>query len=356
MYIYIIMVIISLLFAYLAEKNKMKKIFNVYKILSIIPFVVVSAIRFDVGTDYMYRYAPDFEMIRLGGQVKNLEIGFKIIIHICIFIFNNYESLFAITTLITIPIIMNIIFKYSKKITLSIFLFFAGCYFFHSLNALRQYIAISIMLLAYKNILDNSYKKFIILFLLAFFIHYTSIVCIIAIFLRKKIITTPIVVAILVSIILVLANPLNELVDLLIANSYYSIYTDSIYNTSDLNNSALVLNIIVYILLYSGAKKQKIEEVNKMTFFINMQGMALIFVTMGAITSLFFRIAFYFSILQIISIPYVLYNTVTTKETKWKKIYLLIIILLFLANITYNNVINNVDGVLPYKTIFNKYN
>lgn len=357
MHIYIIMLIISLVFAFVSEKKQKKCIKITFEILSIIPFIIVSAIRFDVGTDYLYRYASDFETIRLGGNVHNIEILFKIIIKICIFLFNDYESLFIVTTLIIIPIIMHIIFKYSKKPTLSIFIFFSGCYFFHSLNAIRQYIAISLILLAYKNVLYNSYKRFILIAIIAFFIHYTSIVCIIALFLRKRIIVNPVVLITLVSITLIFSNQISNFFDFCISKTYYNVYVNSSYNVGDLNNSAFILNFIVYIIFYAVYKKYKVIDDKKIAFFINMQGIAILLIAMGAVMSLANRISFYFSILQIISIPYVMYYVEINKNNVLeKKLLMCIIIILYSTNLIYNNVINNVDEVLPYKTIFNKYN
>ena len=86
---------------------------------------------------------------------------------------------------------------------------------------------------------------------------------------------------------------------------------------------------------------------------------------MGAVFYPLFRLAYYFSILQIISIPYFLYNykeknemlqIKIIKKMKIKKslIIKLGLIVLFIANISYTNVLHNDEEVIPYKTVFQK--
>lgn len=367
MYVYIIMLAISMTFAYIAEKCKTKWKKVIFAIISSLPFIFISAFRYDVGTDYMYRYVPEFKILKYDGDVGRLEIGFKLIMHSIAKIFENPQSLFIITTLIIIPIIMYIIFKKSKKPILSIFIFFSGCYFFHSLNAVRQYIAIALVLLAYKYILEESNKKFIIMLIIAFLIHYSSIVCIIALFLKKKLFMKPIVIITMITLILIFSSQFGNILNIFISQTYYNVYINSEYDFGDLNNSAFILNAIIYFLMYI-VYKYKLKEDKKIIFYLNMQGISLLFITMGSIMSTFMRISFYFSILQIISVPYIIYNNkalndikikikdrnIIIKDKMLKIICLCIIISIYSCNIIHNNVINNVDEVVPYKVFFNK--
>ncbi len=60
------MIIISLVFAILANKTKSKIRKIIYYIGICIPFIIVSGIRYDVGTDYMFRYVPNYISISEG--------------------------------------------------------------------------------------------------------------------------------------------------------------------------------------------------------------------------------------------------------------------------------------------------
>ena len=62
MIIYVSMILIAIAFAYVAQKmeSKNKVVYYVMASLSALPFFVVSAFRYDVGTDYFYRYMYDY--------------------------------------------------------------------------------------------------------------------------------------------------------------------------------------------------------------------------------------------------------------------------------------------------------
>jgi len=73
MIIYILMLLISLLFSFVAKKTENTKSRKILAVTSAIPFAIVSAIRYDVGTDYLYRYASNFNVLLKGRDISNLE-------------------------------------------------------------------------------------------------------------------------------------------------------------------------------------------------------------------------------------------------------------------------------------------
>ena len=208
------MLIISVVFCYLSEKveNKKAKIF--LQILSALPFFIVSAIRYDVGTDYLTRYAGEHQKMLIGKPITNLEIGYRILLKICVLISESPNLLFAITSAIIICSIFFIIFKSSKNKALSIFIFFAGCFFFQSLNIMRQYIAVCMVIIFYQLLVDKKYKYMIIPMSIAVLMHTTSIVAIIAIGLTKKVIAKPQMIFAIMLIIILLSGVFNDIVGL----------------------------------------------------------------------------------------------------------------------------------------------
>ena len=80
MHIYIISFFLTILFIWLAKtKVKSKKTKITLLIIAVLPMLLVSALRYNVGTDYGKRYVANYDMIREGIEVEDLEIGFKII-------------------------------------------------------------------------------------------------------------------------------------------------------------------------------------------------------------------------------------------------------------------------------------
>ena len=184
---YFVMIIISIVFLLISNRSDNKKKKILYYILATLSFFFVSAIRYDVGTDYLKRYVYDFNRMSQGINIENFEIGFKIIIWFCLLFTKNSQLLFIITSAITITLTMNTIYEKSKNIVLSFLIFFLGGFFFDTLNLIRQYIAISIILFSYRLLVKKSQeKKDYIIFglsvLIAMSMHSSSIVAFIILF------------------------------------------------------------------------------------------------------------------------------------------------------------------------------
>ena len=146
---YILMLIFSIAMLLIAQKFEDKKVIKIIAyILSGLSFFIISAIRYDVGTDYFFRYVPDYIKMGQGINVESLEIGYKIIVWICLLITKDYAIIFGVTSAIIIGLTFYTIYKESPYPALSVLIYFGAGFFFHSLNLMRQYLAISVLLFA----------------------------------------------------------------------------------------------------------------------------------------------------------------------------------------------------------------
>ena len=84
-----------------------------------------------------------------------------------------------------------------------------------------------------------------------------------------------------------------------------------------------------------------------------MQGFALIFIALGKTSVLSIRLVYFFSIFQLISIPYFL-NKIKLNLFKNYIIYTILIVSIFATSLTWTHILHPSDEVLPYKTIYNK--
>ena len=125
MHIYIISFLLTILLIWMAKsKAKSRKIKIILLILAAVPMFLVSALRYNVGTDYGKRYVLDYTMLQNGEEVTNLEIGFKIIDYICLIFTTEPELLFIVTSLIVISLFFEVIYKKSSNPILSVIIFF----------------------------------------------------------------------------------------------------------------------------------------------------------------------------------------------------------------------------------------
>ena len=374
MYIYIITFLITILLVWLAEnKAKSRKNKIILLILAVVPMFFISAIRYNVGTDYEKRYVADYYTLLEGKNVGNLEIGFKAIDYLCLFFTKEPYLLFVITSLIILAIIFEVIYKKSSNRILSIIIFFLGGYFFATLNIIRQYISVAFILLGYQFLMNENKKKayigFVICAILAFFMHSSSIICFIIILLTKKNIMDARWVIPLSILILILNKNIMVILTPIIKNTRFNVYLTGKFTTGELSILQIVENLIIYLAMYFSyyfEKKQGKELDKQGITLLNIQGLALLLTVSGVIHTLFIRMAIYFVAFQIISIPYFFsilqFNTITDKinkkfkkNLKTKTVEIIIyscIVLGFSAMFIYTKILNNDNEVLPYKTIF----
>ena len=369
MIVYIIMIIISLFFAYLSIKmeNKLQKIICI--ILTMMPFIIVSGFRYDVGTDFFYRYVSDFKSIANGAAIENLEIGFKIIIKLCLLFSNDSQWLFMITSIMITVLIIGGINKNSKNILISILIFGIGGFFFQSLNLVRQFLAMAIVFFAYQYLLKvGKVKWYILAVTIAFFVHNSSIIMIILVFCRKRLIFNSWITFLILAVVSIFGNTILELLtpfiettrfDVYLVGKYAKGYTSTLYN---------LVNLMIYafiVILYRVKTKKQTNEMSvkdekcmEDKLFINIQALALIFTVMSSMHMLFSRISYYFTIFQILSIPYFIETTkikeICLGEKGMKQILYGLVILFFLSLTFYTNVLHNDNEPLPYISVFDK--
>ena len=353
MIVYISMLIFSLVMLFIAEKFKEKKVIRIMAfILAGLSFFIVSAIRYGIGTDYINRYAKDYIKLGSGKNVVNLEPGYKLLVSFCLLFTKDYTILFVITSAIIVFLTFYRICKESPYPVLSVLIYFLMGYFFHSLNIMREYLAISILLFAYPFLVNKKYIRFIICAIIAILFHYTSGLFLIAIFMCKKNIFDMKRTIIISIILLIVGKFLWKYVGIsILSNTRFDVYTKvtSQFNTGVFKKVEILVNVIFYTMLYYMYKNMP-DKGRKENFFLNMQACSIFFLILVLAMSLFKRIYFYFSIFNIISIPYFLKKS--NIEVKKKIILVTVLFLTLVLHFTKKNILENTDEVLPYKTIF----
>lgn len=366
MIVYIVMLLTTIIITYIAEKSSNPKIKPILYFLAVIPFILVSAIRYDVGTDYSFRYVPDYNCIVNGGDVDNLESGFKLLIRFCILFTTNPQILFVITSIIINILVFCVVYKFSKNIIFSIIILFFNGFFFSSLNIVRQCLAISIVFVGYTFLIKDGNKKknkiaFLIFVSIAYFMHKSSIITASFLFLTKKNIMNWKWVFPCTIIILLLGERLLVPLKELLQNTKYSVYFLDKFLESDVSIIYLIENIVVYALMnikYYYDKKNNMVNKEEI-LFLNIEGLCLLITSLAKCHVAFDRLALYCLSFQILSVPF-LVNKIKeegiSKEKFEHKKYIgmmALFIIMFLAIFTKTNILNNNGEVVPYKTIFN---
>ena len=308
MIVYLSMFIISVFFAILSEKSGKKVSKIIFQFLAMLPFILVSSLRYNVGTDYSYRYVPNYLDFVNGKSVPSLEPLFVLLIKVCIFFTSNPTILFVITSILINFITFYMIFKYSKSPILSIIIYFVGSFFFTSMNIVRQFVAMAIIFGSYRLLFSKEHKfLFIIPVAIATLIHTMSIIYLILLFVDKKPIKLK-YVSVIVLLILIGGLGLGKIVDYVINNTllHNSVniikYVKYFQIKLSLNWTTIISECFVYYFIYKcyWDLKDKNDEIeNEATFFYNVQTLAILTMVLSIYYSLFFRITLAFSIFQI---------------------------------------------------------
>lgn len=366
MIVYSIMFLISVLFSFLAYSNG-KHYYRrmIYTIIAFLPFIIVASVRYDVGTDYMFRNVPDYQNMVLGNDVPNLEPLFKIIIRFCILFSKDYVILFVVTSIIMYTLFAITVGKYSKNIILSIIVFVFGTYYFKSLNLVRQFLGMSVMFFAYRYILDKKYIKWFICLVIATLLHTSCLLYIITLFFDKKVFKLRYLIILIVLILTIGYPALVGFLSILgkfgnaNINKYYNYV---VYGDRGMNYSEFIPEVLIFIYFYYIYCKKKDKMEKEGIFFINLQFVSILVALMNIYNSLFSRILVIFSFFQIISIPYFwsFYHDGKNITYKNKSIITvntlccICILGILLFKMFYTVIIKGNGEVLPYKTIWDR--
>lgn len=365
MSIYIISTLISALFCFFAclfyremqkyicisggiYKNRaimFKAIYLLFVFLSGLPLFLVSAFRYRLGTDYMFTYVPQFYRI-LFNDKNHYSFGFYLINKLVILFTQDPTWLFILCAAIFIYFVYNSIYKNSPYPVLSIVLLLVTGHFFLYLNLMRQYVAMAILLFSIQYVVNRKMMHFIICILIASSIHLSALVFIPVYFFGK------VKFDIKKSVILVVlgsafALSITSLFSYFLKFSEYQAYIGSIYDTHQKSHILLVENIIFFVLFCCIYYKSKYKE--KLYLYMNIQTIAVLLTVLIGRLPLVDRVCYYYTFIQIISIPFAL-KEVKSQSMRW---CFIIMILVFLSAITYYvTIIRGDNQVIPYNSVF----
>ena len=360
MIVYVSAYFLSICIAYCTKYVKDYRKKGLLFLASSLPFIIVSSIRYDVGTDYMVRYFPDYIKIANGETIKNLEPLFYLLVKICTLITSQPYILFALTSIIIYLLFYKSFEDNSKIWILSITIFFIAGFFFESMNLVRQFVAMALIIFAHKFLFEKGKKKYLwyIFIIIATLIHTISLVYLVLVLLKKRKIN--IVFVVLITLITVLLG------DAIVRYGYDFFRSIDISNiqkyatyfrrAGDFSWSMFLTETILYAFLYFFNKKDETDV--KKNLYTNVQALAVIFIILSSKIGLFSRMAGLFTMFQMISIPYFLsekknFNIkIKQKEINIRNICLITIIALYILRLIYAVLLNGAYEVLPYRTIF----
>ncbi|WP_249594890.1 EpsG family protein [Peribacillus frigoritolerans] len=310
--IYFITILLAYTSAWIAQKvyvNRLNKqevsINKFFVFLTASILVFVAGTRWGVGTDY-WQYALNYNKYieTVGIAILNFdEPGIYLLAKISSLIYDDYTSMFFVSSAITISLIIRTISKYSNMFALSILLFIFMGFWHGSFNGIRQYLACAILFAGHRYIIDRKLIKYIFVVFAASAFHTTALVMFFLYFVPiKKIGIKQIILISIGSIALLYSyNFVFSFIEALRGRPVSSI----LYITNDVTVfrvAVMFAPILVYFFLTS---KNKLD--NNDMFYINLLfiNAALMLGTSGS--AYLARLSIYTNIFATLAFPRLLY-------------------------------------------------
>ncbi len=179
---YLLIILVIFLIAVFAEKRNKKKEWILSCVLIIILSSLFAGVRdYTVGTDVSVYVLPIIKTMKVNGFLITLnsakiDLGFLILSWLVLYFNGNIQVMLFIIHLIITTLFVIFAYKKREKLCFSnAVLFFMTFLYPLGFNFIRQTIAISICIYAYRFIEERDFKKFFLCILISSQFHFTSL-------------------------------------------------------------------------------------------------------------------------------------------------------------------------------------
>ncbi len=339
----------SSLMAYLCSNTSKRKSNRAVAVFfSALPLILISALRYDVGYDYLPTYVGYFDLVKneMVNSQNRLEWLWHLINKALALLNADYMWLFAVAALLFFTSVYSEIFRASPYPALSVFLLTGMGYLFVSFNAVRQMIGCGILLYAVRYIEERKLWKFLLCVVVAGGFHNSCYVFCITYWL-SRIRIKPLTSFTMTAVMVILMEPLSRLIHYIISRTGYQLYIDSIFDTGETAYVFLAINLMLLVfasVLYRDEPRYRI--------YYLFQNLALWITIYSGQVVLILRMMWAFGLPSIILIPLSIEKLADKKE---RSIVMAILVLMYFLYTMYTVGIQNSNNVLPYQTIFTRW-
>ncbi|MBJ7994993.1 EpsG family protein [Bacillus mycoides] len=294
-------------------------------LMAALSLILVSGLRNNIGDTYFYMHAYNVTEFNWEYIKNNKDMGFNIFQMILQKYTDDPQVMVFITALITNVLIVFILYKYSRLIDLSLYVYITSGMYLVSMNGIRQYLAAAIVFTATKYILEGNWKKYILIVLFASTFHESALILIPIYFLirRKAWSGTTFSLLFLAVLIVIGFNQFSQIFFAAIGDTQYGHYKD--FHEGGANILRVAVDVVPLILAYSGREKLR-EIFPKSDYIVNMALLGFIFMLISTQNWIFARFSIYFGLYQLILISWVV-KLFTEKDQKF--IYYAILVCYF---------------------------
>lgn len=312
--------------------------------VSAFPLIFISAIRLNVGADYIPYYKYYLGILNGAGQGRYEFLYYAVNKLIACFHLSA-PWIFGFTAALFLMPVYKRIISDSPYPYMSIFLLLGMTYFFFFLNGMRQMIGAAFLLLSIPFIENRKFIPFLALVLIATGFHTTCIVFLAVYFLVYMDLNPKALMAITLAVFVFGQFFANFINSFLSSMDYYSLYLESTFAQRGQGYVVLAMNILLVVFTTVFFQQNN----PRFKIYYNLQVVALWASALTGKIVLIDRYRMVFGLASIILVPMTL-NGIENKNTR--VICSVAVVTLYFIYAMYTVGVQNSNMVLPYQTIF----
>lgn len=321
--------------------------------VSFLLLFIPAGFRYGIGTDYWARYAPLFEQIRGGGAAPEQEPGYLALNRLVATITDDYQGIFLATSFLTLALYYRFFLRMSLSPAISVFIFVFGGFYLESFNAVKQALAVAILLNTIEYALRHKYVRFMLLTLLAASFHGSALIWLAALpllLIRLNRANRVLLIALLVGLVLAAPQLLQTLVEQFAPN--YAWYFTSDYGvTRSVHPTAIFTTVAAFVLVLVTTHRLK-ERDGYTNAVVNLSIVnVVVFLATLVIAYLFSRLNYYFAPIQLIAVPLALS---LIRSSFNRRAVTFVVCAAFFTGFIFQTLVWNAHGVLPYEWVFSR--
>lgn len=351
-YLILFIIILSLCLLRMLFSRNSKIGFFISGLVTLI-LILVSGLRYNVGTDYT-NYIIMYNRIGNGIFQQGLEPGYSLLNLLINKLGLGSQWVFIISSSIIGIAVFKLVEKKSPNPGLSMFMYFSINILYISLNfnLVRQGIAVGFLIFSLKYIEDKKIWKYIFLILVGSMFHYTILFFMPLYFVLNKNLTNKLMLSISSIIYFMSISGISGKVVNLLYGIFgkYSSYLDSSFSRSTDANSFFMLTIVFFIsIMYIFFNKYFI---GKDKIYYIMGYLAIIFQMFFASSLIMMRASSYLVIIIIVILPMILDKFEGVPKAFLIVPCVLVFSIMYFKFINYS--LSGITNIVPYGTIFGK--
>ncbi|MUK87417.1 hypothetical protein GMD78_03245 [Ornithinibacillus sp. L9] len=340
-------------FFYITKLNNYKiNNTNVFLFIFSIILLVISGMRYGVGTDFFSYYNYYLNFTLLDGV---FEPFYNILNYLSYRISDNPQFLIFITSFIIIGLVYISINRFSINSSMSVVIFVFGFFYFDSMNVIRQYIAAVIILFAaHQYLLRNKNLFFIFSVVLATLFHYSAAFSIIMLLFKKikfkRYFAVPylVIVVILVPFLGRIQNFLFSIVNELPIVNEYIVYDQFRINLNASPYDFILYSLIFLIAAYAFNGNYINEKKAEYNFYLNSMAVVVALKALSLENKFFDRLTLYFTIFIIFLLPLTI-KALGIKERKSIEVLIIVFFMIY----AFVRIYTGQAGVINYDIFIN---